>query len=51
MQVKQLLEQAYLRFNQPAFIENDPICIPHSFSQKQDIEIAGFLRWLGGKEK
>ncbi|WP_448529283.1 TIGR02757 family protein [Raineya sp.] len=43
MQVKQLLEQAYLRFNQPAFIENDPICIPHSFSQKQDIEIAGFF--------
>jgi uncharacterized protein (TIGR02757 family) len=24
------------------FIPNDPICIPHSFSKKQDIEIMGF---------
>ena len=30
-------------FNQPFFIENDPISIPHLFSKKQDIEIAGFF--------
>ncbi len=30
-------------YNQPFFIEVDPICIPHSFSKKQDIEIAGFF--------
>jgi uncharacterized protein (TIGR02757 family) len=30
-------------YNQPSFIKNDPICIPHSFSKKQDIEIAGFF--------
>jgi uncharacterized protein (TIGR02757 family) len=30
-------------YNQPFFIEQDPICIPHSFSKKQDIEIAGFF--------
>lgn len=30
-------------YNQPFFIESDPICIPHSFSKKQDIEIAGFF--------
>jgi uncharacterized protein (TIGR02757 family) len=30
-------------YNQPAFIPNDPICIPHQFSKKQDIEIAGFF--------
>ncbi|MEQ1552581.1 MAG: TIGR02757 family protein [Ferruginibacter sp.] len=30
-------------YNQPFFIEADPICIPHSFSKKQDIEIAGFF--------
>ena len=31
------------QFNTPSFIAADPICIPHRFSQKQDIEIAGFL--------
>jgi len=30
-------------YNQPSFIANDPICIPHRFSKKQDIEIAGFF--------
>jgi len=30
-------------YNQPFFIQNDPISIPHSFSKKQDIEIAGFF--------
>ena len=30
-------------YNQPSFIEDDPICIPHSFNKKQDIEIAGFF--------
>ncbi len=30
-------------YNQPSFIHNDPISIPHLFSKKQDIEIAGFF--------
>jgi uncharacterized protein (TIGR02757 family) len=30
-------------YNQPSFISNDPVCIPHLFSKKQDIEIAGFF--------
>jgi len=30
-------------FNQPAFIKDDPISIPHLFTKKQDIEIAGFF--------
>ncbi len=30
-------------YNQPFFIDADPICIPHAFSKKQDIEIAGFF--------
>lgn len=30
-------------YNQPSFITNDPVCIPHLFTKKQDIEIAGFL--------
>ncbi|WP_374164501.1 TIGR02757 family protein [Arcticibacter sp. MXS-1] len=31
------------QYNQPGFIENDPIVIPRSFTQKQDIEIMGFF--------
>ena len=30
-------------YNQPSFIPNDPVCIPHLFNKKQDIEIAGFF--------
>ena len=30
-------------YNQPSFIHNDPISIPHRFTKKQDIEIAGFF--------
>lgn len=30
-------------YNQPGFIDNDPVSIPHQFTRKQDIEIAGFL--------
>ena len=39
-----------IQYNQPDFIANDPICIPHMFSKKQDIEIMGFwssmLAWV-----
>lgn len=31
------------QYNQPSFISNDPVSIPHLFSKKQDIEIAGFF--------
>jgi uncharacterized protein (TIGR02757 family) len=30
-------------YNKPAFIKDDPISIPHHFSKKQDIEIAGLF--------
>jgi len=30
-------------YNQPYFIAADPVCIPHLFIKKQDIEIAGFF--------
>ena len=39
----ELLERKYKEYNSPAFIENDPISIPHLFSKKQDIEIAAFF--------
>lgn len=37
-----LNEKAAL-YNQPSFIKEDPISVPHSFTKKQDIEIAGFF--------
>jgi len=30
-------------YNRPEFIKEDPVSIPHLFSRKQDIEIAGFF--------
>jgi uncharacterized protein (TIGR02757 family) len=41
--LKDILETLYDKFNRPEFIADDPICIPHGFSKKEDIEIAGFL--------
>jgi uncharacterized protein (TIGR02757 family) len=40
---KDFLDRAFEQFNSKAFIKNDPISIPHRFSKKEDIEIAGFL--------
>lgn len=37
------LNQKANEFNQPAFIQDDPVSIPHRFTKKQDIEIAGFF--------
>ncbi|MEO6455054.1 MAG: TIGR02757 family protein [Ginsengibacter sp.] len=42
-QLKVFLDKKVEEYNQPSFINNDPICIPHLFSRKQDIEIAGFF--------
>lgn len=41
--VKELLDSKVEQYNQPGFIENDPVCIPHQFSKKQDMEIAGLF--------
>ena len=38
-----LLEDKHDKFNRVSFIDSDPISIPHLFSKKEDIEIAGFL--------
>lgn len=42
-ELKSFLDEKVLLYNHPNFIESDPIQIPHRFSQKEDIEIAGFL--------
>ena len=41
--LKEFLDEKADLYNNPNFIERDPIQIPHSFSLKEDIEIAGFL--------
>ena len=38
-----LLDAKVELYNQPSFIKDDPISIPHLFTKKQDIEIAGFF--------
>jgi len=42
-ELKIFLDEKADQYNHPEFIENDPIQIPHRFTLKQDIEIAGFL--------
>lgn len=42
-ELKEFLDEKVELYNRPAFIESDPISIPHQFTKKQDIEIAGFL--------
>lgn len=41
--LKSFLDEKVERFNQPDFITNDPVSIPHLFTKKQDIEISGFM--------
>jgi len=42
-EIKDFLEEKYLQYNNPSFIECDPISIPHSFGEQHDIEISGFM--------
>ena len=42
-QLKEFLDRKVDEYDQPSFITNDPISIPHRFKQQQDIEIAGFF--------
>ena len=42
-ELKDFLDEKVNLYNNPKFIETDPIQIPHQFSKKEDIEIAGFL--------
>lgn len=42
-QLKDFFDEKLRSYNCPAFIPDDPICIPHLFKNKQDIEIAGLF--------
>ena len=42
-ELKEFLDTKVSLYNNPKFIDSDPIKIPHKFSKKEDIEISGFL--------
>lgn len=42
-ELKDFLEEKVALYNNPNFIESDPIQIPHLYTLKEDIEISGFL--------
>ena len=42
-ELSDFLNAKAIQYNNPKFIESDPICIPHTFTKKEDIEISGLL--------
>ena len=40
---KDLLEELFDKYNRKSFIEDDPISIPHQYTEKKDIELSGFF--------
>ena len=42
-ELKSFLDEKVQQYNTLAFINDDPIAIPHGFSKKEDIEIAAFF--------
>jgi len=42
-ELKEFLDFKAEQYENPSFLEHDPIQLPHKFSRKEDIEIIGFL--------
>lgn len=42
-EMREFLDEKFFEYNTKAFIKDDPVQIPHIYSLKEDIEIAGFL--------
>ena len=42
-ELKEFLDEKVKKYNHPRFIDTDPIQIPHRYTLKEDMEIAGFL--------
>jgi hypothetical protein len=40
--LKEFLDKKVDEYNQPSFISADPICVPHLFTNKQDITLLNF---------
>lgn len=45
-ELKDFLDEKVRLFNEPRFIETDPVSIPHLFTNKEDREISGFITAL-----
>jgi len=43
IRLKEFLDEKVIQYNNPKFIESDPIQVPHCYSLKEDIEISAFL--------
>ena len=41
--LKEFFDEKVNQYNRISFIKDDPVCIPHLFNKKADIEIAGFF--------
>lgn len=44
--LKGFFDAKVAQYNRPEFVKDDPVSIPHLFTKKQDIEIAGFFAAL-----
>ncbi len=42
-ELKGFLDEKVKLYNRPSFIEKDPVCIPHGYTLRQDIEISGLF--------
>lgn len=42
-ELRELLDELHDKYNNPSFIEADPISVPHSFTNPIDREVAGFM--------
>jgi uncharacterized protein (TIGR02757 family) len=42
-ELKVFLDEKVIQYNNPKFLETDPIQIPHLFTTKEDVEISAFL--------
>ena len=44
--LKEFLDEKAFKYESPSFIKDDPILIPHQFTDKRDIEISAFITCL-----
>lgn len=42
-EMRDFLDEKVVLYNNPSFIELDPVQIPHMYTAKEDVELAGFL--------
>lgn len=42
-ELRELLERLHDRYNRAEFIEADPVCVPHRYTERADREVAGFF--------